>query len=175
MHSTGIRSTSSVELHQVVVTNDMVGRHAEVTINPSRQHQPSRCTELWYPAEAIAVAALRRILHVHRKPFNTRQFLTSWPVQVARIILIPKSLCNNSPRNRHRSVSSPLCLLRPSAPALQYLGVISGAGGFRRCLAFSCVCAEQVPVAPAVGAALPCLRLGGTRCGVMRVWCPGLN
>ena len=43
-------------------------------------------------------------------------------------------------------------LARPSAPALQCLEVLSGAGELPRRLGFSCVCAGMVPVAPVVGA-----------------------
>ena len=50
-------------------------------------------------------------------------------------------------------------LARPSAPALQCLDVLSGAGEFPRRLVFSCVCAGLVPVAPAVDAVLSYLRL----------------
>ena len=54
-------------------------------------------------------------------------------------------------------------LARPSAPTLQCLGVLSGAGELPRRLVFSCVCAGLVPVAPAVGTVLgtvlACLRL----------------
>ena len=51
------------------------------------------------------------------------------------------------------------CLLRPSAPALRCLGMISGPEGLLRRLKFSCVCAAQVPVATAVGNVLPELYL----------------
>ena len=50
-------------------------------------------------------------------------------------------------------------LARPSAPALQCLDVLSGAGELPRRLVFSCVCAGLVPVAPAVAAVLAYLRL----------------
>ena len=65
----------------------------------------------------------------------------------------------------HLRLCSALCLLRPSAPVLLCLGVISGAGGLPLRLDFSCVCAERVPVAPCC--------LGGSECGVMHVRCPG--
>ena len=48
---------------------------------------------------------------------------------------------------------------RPSAPALQSLGAISGAGGLPRRLDFGCMCAKQVFIAPAVSAVLPYLCL----------------
>ena len=41
-----------------------------------------------------------------------------------------------------------------TAPALQCLDVLSGAGELPRRFGFSCVCAGLVPVAPAVGAVL---------------------
>ena len=44
-------------------------------------------------------------------------------------------------------------------PALQCLDVLLGAGELPRRLAFSCVCAELVPVALAVGAVPLCLCL----------------
>ena len=50
-------------------------------------------------------------------------------------------------------------LAKPSASALQCLDVLSGAVELPRRLAFSCVCAGPVPVAPAVGAVLAYLRL----------------
>ena len=46
-----------------------------------------------------------------------------------------------------------------TAPALQCLDVLSGAGELPRRLVFSCVCTGQVPVAPAEGAVLAYLRL----------------
>ena len=63
-------------------------------------------------------------------------------------------------------------LFRPSAPALRYLSLIKGAGGLPRRFGFSCVCAAQVPVAPTVGAMLPCLWLVDWWHRVQR---PGLN
>ena len=42
-------------------------------------------------------------------------------------------------------------------------------------LTISIVCAEQIPVTPAMGAVLPYLCHGGTWCGVMRAWFPRLN
>ena len=45
-------------------------------------------------------------------------------------------------------------LVRPSAPALQCLDLLPGAGELPWLLAFFCVCAGPVPVAPAVGAEL---------------------
>ena len=59
-------------------------------------------------------------------------------------------------------ITSVLYLLR-SVPALRCLG----AQGLPRRLGFSCVCAERVPVALAVGAVLPYRCLGGTGCGVL--------
>ena len=59
---------------------------------------------------------------------------------------------------RHLRCSS-VCLLRYSAPALWCLGVIPGAVGLPRRLDLSCAYAARVPVAPAVGAVLPCLWL----------------
>ena len=58
-------------------------------------------------------------------------------------------------RLRFRSLS----LSCPSAPALRCLRFITGAGELPRCFDFSFVCAAQVPVAPAVGALLPCMWL----------------
>ena len=72
----------------------------------------------------------------------------------------------------HLRLCSDFCLLRPSAPALRCLGAISGTGGLPWCLDFSCVCAERLSVAPAVGTALPYICawcLGGTGCSVMCV------
>ena len=61
------------------------------------------------------------------------------------------------------------CTYSPtSAPALQCLDVLSGAGELPRRLVFSCVCAGMVPVAPAVGAVLVYLRLAH---GWHAVWC----
>ena len=61
----------------------------------------------------------------------------------------------------HLRLCSAFCLKRPIAPALRCLGVISKAGGAARRLDFSCVCAEQIPVASAVGTVLPYLISGG--------------
>ena len=49
-------------------------------------------------------------------------------------------------------------LARPSSPALQCLYELTGAGELPRRLAFSCVCAGLVPLAP-MGAELPYLRM----------------
>ena len=50
-------------------------------------------------------------------------------------------------------------MFRPSAPALQCLDVLSGAGELPRRFVLSYVCARLVPVAPAAGAVLAYLRL----------------
>ena len=48
---------------------------------------------------------------------------------------------------------------------------VLGAGELPRRLAFRCMCAGMVPVAPAVGAVLVCACCtGGTWCGLMCVW-----
>ena len=48
------------------------------------------------------------------------------------------------------------CMLRPNAPVLPCLGLLTGAGGLPLRLGFSCKCAARVPVAPAVGAVPLC-------------------
>ena len=55
----------------------------------------------------------------------------------------------------HLRLCSVVFLLRASAPAVRCLGTISGGGGWPWSLDFSSVCAERVPVAPAVGTVLP--------------------